>query len=366
MIEQIRLKNFKCFRDQTLIVKPITLLSGINGMGKSTFIQSLLALRQSHLQNLLPDTGLSLNGDLVSLGAANDVLFEYTDEEEIGLKVTYKGGLTGRFLFNYNQSSDVLPLKKEIAEKSFFTSNLFSDNFHYLSAERTGPRLSFAMSDFHVVQHRQLGIRGEYSPHFLASFGSSPLKIKALKFSSDISDTLLANVEAWLGAISPGTRLTVTPHPGMNLVNLEYSFSRGTRVSKNHRPTNVGFGITFILPVLVAILSSDPGSLLLIENPEAHLHPKGQFMLAQLMALAATNGIQIIVESHSDHFLNGLRVAAKRGEIKSEDISVNFFEYDQSLMSSRVVNINIDQDGRIDYWPEGFFDEWEKSLEALI
>ncbi len=367
MISSITLKNFKCFKDETLTVKPLTLLSGVNGMGKSTFIQSLLSIRQSHMQNILPKIGLSLNGDLVKLGTAKDVLFEYANEEEIQLKVMFKSGKNGDFTFDYNQSSDVLPIKSNASVDGLFVENLFTDNFHYLSAERIGPRLAFEMSDFHVVQHRQLGSSGQYTAHFLAQYGSQALKIPALSWAPEISDTLNANVEAWLGTISPGTRLVLTPHSGMGLVNLEYSFARGKETpTKAYRPTNVGFGITFILPVLVALLSSEPGSILLIENPEAHLHPKGQFMLGRLMALAANNGIQLIVESHSDHFLNGIRVAVKDKLIDYSKTSINFFEFEKEASSSKIKNLKIDSEGKIDQWPDGFFDEWEKSLEKLI
>jgi predicted ATPase len=335
-------------------------------MGKSTFIQSLLAVRQSYMQNLFPKTGLSLNGDLVKLGTAKDVLFEYANEEEIYIHVAYKNKADGKFKFDYSQSTDVLPVKENLSTDNFFLQNLFLDNFHYLSAERIGPRLAFDMSDFHVVQHKQIGTTGQYTAHFLATHGSQPLKIEALKFSNETSNSLVANVEAWLGAISPGTRITVTPHAAMGLVNLEFSFARGKLVSKSHRPTNVGFGITFILPVLVALLSSEPGALLLIENPEAHLHPKGQFMLATLMAMAAKAGVQLIIESHSDHFLNGLRVAVKDKKIGSTDVSVNFFEFDAVTSGSKVTNLQIDENGRINHWPVDFFDELEKSLEKLI
>jgi predicted ATPase len=152
----------------------------------------------------------------------------------------------------------------------------------------------------------------------------------------------------------------------MGLVNLEYSFARGGSVSRNYRPTNVGFGITFILPVLVAVLSAQPGTLLLVENPEAHLHPKGQSMLAQLIAKAAASGVQVIVESHSDHFLNGLRIAVRQKIISPDHLSANFFQFDPNSKSSKITKIGIDENGRVDNWPEDFFDEWEKSLEKLM
>lgn len=368
MIKEIHLKNFKCFQDETLDVKPLTLLTGVNGMGKSTFLQSLLTMRQSVLQNLLPKTGLLLNGDLVKLGNAKDILFEQAEKEEIEIDLKFDGDCFGKFKFGYNQTNDVLPINSKDASPKIYDENLFTDNFHYLSSERIGPRPTYEMSDFQVVQHKQLGVLGQHAIHFLSVYGGDPLKISALQFPGVSIDTLKDSVEGWLGIISPGTRIVLTPQPSIGHVTLEYAFVRGkgSPASKNHRPTNVGFGITFILPVLVAILSAEAGSILLIENPEAHLHPRGQFMLGRLMAIAAGNGVQIIVESHSDHFLNGVRVATKENLINSTDVSINYFDFDEKSRGSKITKIKVDSNGSIDNWPDGFFDEIEKSLARLM
>ena len=67
------------------------------------------------------------------------------------------------------------------------------------------------------------------------------------------------------------------------------------------------------------------GELIVIENPETHLHPKGQANLAKLIALVAEQGVQIIIETHSDHIINGLRVATKQKFIKPNNSKVLFF-----------------------------------------
>ena len=83
MIHSLRLQNFKPFEDQTINFKPLTLLSGLNGMGKSSVLQSLLLLRQSYQQRLLQRKYLALNGNLVNIGTAKDALFEGAKKEEI-------------------------------------------------------------------------------------------------------------------------------------------------------------------------------------------------------------------------------------------------------------------------------------------
>ncbi len=104
---------------------------------------------------------------------------------------------------------------------------------------------------------------------------------------------------------------------------MQFSFA----TSNQYRATNVGFGITYVLPILVAILSSRAGALLLIENPEAHLHPKGQAEMGALLARAASCGIQVLIETHSDHVLNGIRVATHDGIIEPQDIQLHYFQW---------------------------------------
>jgi predicted ATPase len=187
------------------------------------------------------------------------------------------------------------------------------------------------------------------------------------------SASLLDQVEAWLSEISPGAKVVLAPNPNTDTVSLQYSFLKKAQQSEdvrlrsnNYRATNVGFGITYILPILVAVLSSSPGTLILVENPEAHLHPRGQAMMGELLARAAACGIQIIVETHSDHVLNGIRVAVHDGKLSPDDVQLHYFQRREDDGFAEVISPNINRDGRIDRWPDGFFDEWDKSLEALL
>jgi predicted ATPase len=153
-----------------------------------------------------------------------------------------------------------------------------------------------------------------------------------------------------------------------NTATLSYSFVQGKGTTAQFKPQNVGFGLTYVLPVVTAILKSKPGDLLLIENPESHLHPAAQSVLGRLCCLAATAGVQIFIESHSDHFLNGVRVAVKKGIIEPDNVALFFLE--RNLKSKRhdsiICNPAIDNNGRLDEWPQGFFDEWEIQLKELL
>ncbi len=365
-LQTLRLQNFKCFEDQLLHFRPLTLLSGLNSTGKSSVLQSLLLLRQSYQQGLLQKTGLALNGDLVHIGTAIDALFEDAKEDKIGFSLTLENSVEKQWSFQYDREVDVLNLLPSDLDDAttIYDASLFSDNFHYLQAERLGPRRFFETSDFLVRRQRQLGSAGEFAAHFLSVFGDHVIPHKHLAHPNAVSLSLRAQVEAWLGEISPGTLISLSPSSNTDTISLQFSF--GT--SNKYRATNVGFGITYVLPILIAILSSSEGSLLLIENPEAHLHPKGQAEMGMLLAKAASCGIQVIIETHSDHVLNGIRVAAHDGKIEPQDIQLHFFQWKirDGITQNEVSSLLIDRDGRIDRWPDGFFDEWDKSLEALL
>lgn len=367
MIRTLRLENFKCFEAQELGFGALTLLSGLNGMGKSSVLHALLMLRQSYQQELLYKTGLALNGDLIKIGTAQDALFEDAKEEKISFAIELANNKQAKWRFNYNKEADVLTIDLADVEEEVYKSSLFTDAFHYLQAERLGPRRFFEMSVYQVQQHRQLGTRGEYTAHLLDTYGSEKIINTALAYPQSGSLKLRDQVEAWMEEISPGTRIHIDLHKAMDLVNLEYSFVTGKHVSSNFRSTNVGFGLTYTLPVLVALLSSKPGALIIVENPEAHLHPKGQVRIGELMALAASCGIQVIVESHSDHILNGIRLAVYNSKISSDNVMLHYFGrkvVDEGKVS--IVSPIINANGRIDRWPEGFFDVWDRCLEDLL
>lgn len=368
MIAKVKLRNFKCFEEQDIHFGPLTLLSGLNGVGKSTIIQSLLLLRQSYLSGLLPNVGLALNGDFIQLGTAKDVFFEGASDNIFGFELAFSDNTKENWYFEYDRIADVVQRILSSENEEIYKTNLFSNRFHYLQAERIGPRTSFKMSDFLVRQQQQLGTRGEYTTHFLSLFGEKELELSDLLHPASVSSNLKSQVEAWLSEISPGVRIRITPYADMDIVNLQYEFSSGRTTTESFRATNVGFGITYTLPIIVALLSASPGILIILENPEAHLHPRGQVKIGELIARVANHNVQVIVETHSDHILNGIRVAVHSKLISPENIRIHFVEKDiqDEQVVSKLISPKLDISGRLDTWPDGFFDEWDKSLEKLL
>jgi predicted ATPase len=181
-----------------------------------------------------------------------------------------------------------------------------------------------------------------------------------------VTDQLLENVSKWLAEMSHGIDILITVHEPLQLASLTYQYVYGEHTTAQYTPLNIGFGITYVLPVIVAILKSTPNDLLIIENPESHLHPAGQAKIAELCAIAASCGVQIIIETHSDHFLNGVRVATKKQTLKPEESQVYYFEKKKERLETIAHPLNIDKEGRINEWPTGFFDEWDNKLNELL
>ncbi|MBP1631557.1 MAG: hypothetical protein H6Q15_2450 [Bacteroidetes bacterium] len=125
------------------------------------------------------------------------------------------------------------------------------------------------------------------------------------------------------------------------------------------------------MPIIVAILSASKDSILFIENPEAHLHPKGQAKLAELISLAAEAGVQIVLETHSDHIINGILVQIKRKEsenigISKDHVSMYHFTRNNEKHTSVATSITIEDGGRIIYAPNGFFDQFTIDRKYLM
>ena len=158
MIEQLRLQNFKCFGDLTLGLHNVNVLMGLNGMGKSTVLQSLLLLRQSYRESKLQN--LKLNGEYVRLGNGQDVLKEDAQVEEIGISIKEKDW--DSYTFSYQPMSDSLP-KLSGVENVNKASVLFGENFVYLSAYRIEPKELYGIGNEIDVKKREFMNSGEHA-----------------------------------------------------------------------------------------------------------------------------------------------------------------------------------------------------------
>lgn len=358
MIRQLTLKNFKCFQGSfDFDLAPLTLLAGVNGVGKSSLLQALLLVRQSHLGG----DEVRLNGDLLELGQSTDAFCAEAEDDELHIGMTTADTtLDWRYRFEEDGFSVVA------APDAVESCALFRPDCHYICADRWGPRRLLPMSE-HDIGLGNLGKFGEYAAHYLVTYGERLVpEINdrlPLRRPEDGKD-LLHQVQEWLNEISPGTRLEPKAFKEVDGSTLTFAFRGPVGYSRGYRATNVGFGLSYTLPVIVALLSLPPGGLVMLENPEAHLHPRGQTTIGRLIALVAAAGVQVILETHSDHVLNGIRIAVREGVLPAAEVALHYF----SRSDAGVVEVEkprIDADGKIDKWPEGFFDEGIKSLASL-
>lgn len=378
MIRTLELLNFKCYKATKIGFAPLTVFAGMNAVGKSTAMQALAFLRQSFF-SLKPDSAVPVNGTLVSFGQMDDLLYSHAEARDSGAPIEVavefdKGEKSVQFkgrrcqecesAFDVDQTVFVEQFVRETIGEA-----LFSDSFAYLCADRVGPRTNFRAPTADELKINRFGNRGEYCAWHLATRKLSRLSVSELLTEDNgvLADSLIQQVSAWMGKMGRPVRVSADMNERQRTAWLSFSFLEGDAgYGMDYSPANVGFGLTYSLPVFVALLSLPRGGLALIENPEAHLHPHGQVAMGEFLSKVAAHGVQVVVETHSDHVLNGIRLAVKKGIVPGGDVKLNFVAKAAEERTVEVVSPRILPSGAIDIWPEGFFDDYENALANLI
>lgn len=376
MLNALHLASFKCFETLDLPLGNLTVLSGINGGGKSSVIQSLVLLAQT-LDEREWSKSLLLNGPNLTLGNASDVINQTTGRRQLRLgassgnrKVVWTFSAEDRRAMALDLSAVEVngnaldfsgPIRWLLPEAEAGDCAVVKHlrSISWLSAERTGPRELLPLLD--AQHHRQVGMRGELAAGLL-HWRESDAVSEHLLIEGE-PPTLFHQIRARMREFFPGCDLQILPIDGASSVSLRL---RSNAKSNFQRPQNVGFGLTQLFPVLVELLAARPGDLVIVENPEVHLHPKAQQDIGELLALVASCGVQVIVETHSDHVLNGIRLAVKgHRAVQPNQVEIHFFSRDEDGASQHL-SPKIDEDGRLDVWPEGFFDQFDQALSVLL
>ena len=381
MITRIDLRYFKCFETLKLPVCPLTLLAGANASGKSSVMQALVLLHQTMREHEW-SSRLMLNGVAVRLGTAADVIDKIYGRRNCGVTL-FDGGAWFEWEFEGERDEMSMTVRRSRGETGTGSgwhadgsqplhyllptpSNgcSLTDRLRrltYLTAERLGPREYYLYDDPQLTP--VVGPRGEYTVSVLHS-GRDNRVLPGL-VSADVPPTRFRQVEARMARFFPGCVLAIEQVPRANAVTL------GIRVASDtdfHRPVHAGFGLTQVLPIVVAALSANDGDLLLIENPEVHLHPAGQAAMGEFLAEVSSAGVQVLIETHSDHVLNGIRRAVKNDTLPCDDVVLHFFRprrEEQTDKRPQVESLTIDGNGSIDSWPDGFFDQFDKDMNDL-
>lgn len=379
MITSLAIQNFKCFSNLRLELKPLTLLTGFNGGGKSTSMQPLLLLAQG-LRGPLSDTGFALNGTLVRLGTTGDVLPANAVENIMRIKVkgpagsiewTLKAAAGDRMLSvtgaSYaGEDSSVFTWKdtpwpdQPIVQGGDDLGSAIKE-LNFLSAVRGGIGDTFPFPNLTGLIQADVGVEGEYAAYWYDRHVDDEVDV-ALRQANQPAGSLRKQVDARLGSLFPGAQANVTALPQASMLNVQFRLSE---IGDWRRPANIGYGLTYAFPILVALFTARAGQLVIIDSPEAHLHPSAQSQMGRILAHFATAGRRVIVETHSDHLLNGVRLAVVEDGIQHDDVAVHFFAGGTKSEGLSVASPRLDAKGKFDFWPKGFFDQSEEDLMRL-
>ena len=394
MLTRLELSSFKCFEVLQLPLAPLTLLTGLNASGKSSVLQALVLLHQTMRENVW-STRLALNGTAIRLGTMPDVVDEVSSRSGFGIDLAddvnycswkFEGdrgdmsmevrsvSVNGRLLKqpqslhyllpptslvritpsptpNRPQRNPLLLLHNELDALLALVNHL--QDLTYITAERMAPQEIYSLEDPHLVS--TVGPQGEHAVSVL-HWGRDEPVLDELALPGAPANRL-RQVEERMRTFFPGCTLDMQQVPRANAATLGM---RTTDATGFHSPIHTGFGLTQTLPIVVAALSAARGDIILIENPEVHLHPAGQARMGQFMADVARAGVQVIVETHSDHVLNGVRRAVKEERLAADQVAIHFFRPRSEGGQAQVLSPALDASGNIDDWPEGFFDQFDK------
>ena len=369
MITSLSIENFKCFSSSTQFnLASLNLFTGYNGRGKSSVFQALLLLAQSLQKNSNLEK-LEVNGRFVNLDLFEDLINNDSKKETIRFTLNSDNSDYAKIKLGYEELSDragkIVELKinninyfqkaasisedtEKIEERHLYTypkefQNLFA-NYYYVSADRLGPTKYEEKGDFDI--YNPVGCNGEHRLNVLGQ-----------------DKQLLQEVSNWINYIMDGGTLDVEGNDNKQSAVLKLLFE----ISKNHnrsiKSINCGFGYSYILPIVITALSIKNGCLF-IENPEAHLHPKAQSRLMELICkITENNKVQIFIETHSEHIINGVRLCSLKPKfhVNNTDVSIYFFDKDFSIYS-----LEMDEQSQISDWPCGFFDQQEIDISEIL
>lgn len=364
MLSTFNIQNFKCFIDQDIEFRKLTILAGANSVGKSTVIQSLLLAKMS----LRTEKNIELNDVYrLNLGNTQEVLNRDANENFIKLKLENFFSLSDyikiqiflevpKSIDSYHLIVQSIELPEQYKNRNVkITNPPHFSNLYYLNAERIGPRLSSQIS---TQEYLHVGYSGEFTMQVLEKIAED--KIDKEKAFDEIDKDLRyrTQVQLWMNFIIPGVEVNI-PKLYEKVRTLEMTFGQSS-------PTNVGFGISYVLPIVLNGLLAEKNSLFIVENPEAHLHPFGQSRIGQFLAKISASGVQVVIETHSEHVINGIRIASIEGIISNEEVLINFFSKEEGNKQPKIEKIEINQMGDLTKFPFGFFDQSIHDTTTII
>ena len=353
MLSSIKIKNFKCFTENEFLFNRLTFLTGGNASGKSSLIQVLLLLSQIEKKGDLYSVLPIIND--INMGLPEKLLSATSDDKDIKITIVQEDESYG---FKLSVSNDLKDMYHFIIEGEKIEDFQKVYNISYINAERLSPKT------FHKagMKEQYVGINGEFTVEAISFYEKLGNITGGYSFPGLIEGNIgfKAACQKCLNRIFGNTELSI--------FDLEDEAGEKLLIKNDSNfyiPTATGFGISYCLPIIVQglIATISKEQILIIENPEAHLHPKSQSELGKFLATIAVMGVQVIVETHSEHIINGARLIL--GNERDYNIfSTIYFTRERGAFLQK--HLKIDEIGEMEEWPEGFFDQSEIDLRALL
>lgn len=352
MINRLYIKDFKCFDEIEIELSKLNLFSGTNSSGKSSAIQALLLLSN----NATGNAASVLNWQWLRIGSFDEAknFNRHVREFEIGAE---SDGDRLILKFEEDNENEGLAACRTVSESDEISKQMALQNKHifYLPATRPGPE-DFYSKNFDRIN--SFGNNAEFVVDFLAR--NQKQNIAPSLIADPSSKTLLQQVNFWLRKIF-NVGMQIEEMGITNFYSVKYSYGNNKYV----RPYHIGTGISYVLGLLVMSLTAKNDDIIIIENPEIHLHPKAQSEISEFLCFVSNAGIQVIIESHSDHIFNGIRKSIAKKQIANKDVAIHFFELDENF-NSKNYPIQIEPNGRLSNFRKGLFDQFDDDLDQLL
>lgn len=351
MISAINIKNFKCFDDKKIKLNRASLLLGANSGGKSSLIHAILLSKMSMdalMKYSHENFDLITNKYGLDLHSFDEVIYEDTSEEYFDFVLEIEEQNL-KLNFSQTEDSNVVSIGYS-GEIEKFNSELI-----YLSSDRVIAKNQKSGN----INNIKLGQNNEYLGYIIEKGQKNQISSYKERNHWDHSKNILldAQINHWLSFILPNNRVTAKEVGANNYYSLYFG-------NYNLHQSNIGYGVSFVLPIIVAGLIARKNSILIIENPELHLHPKAQSKIASFLSVIVASGVQVIIETHSEHIVNGFRKAIldEKNPLKLSDITINYLTVKTTCSVEEVV---LSDNAEITHWPEGFMDQEENDLFEL-
>lgn len=359
----LSIEGYKCFKENTTFkFNNITLLTGSNSAGKSSVIQSLLLLKkisQGSISEQSPMIDMDLNDPnyALELGTYDDIKTRsdndyenFFNSESADITFGLNGGTAEiKLEDNTNAEKHVKVYSDKISIESF--KNNLGNGFVYLNAERMAPHYVYENTDFADF----CDCHGRNTGNVIQKHENDDCSITRA-FSNSDKNKWSIELDKWIDYIFPGVAVEIIPSGG-DLYQMKMLGSAAT---------NVGFGITYALPILVSGLTVPNDGILIVENPEAHLHAKAQSNMGYFLARMAAAGIHVIIETHSEHIVNGIRrmIVEGKTDMSHENLTIYFFQNNDG--ERNIMEISMDENGNLSAFPEDFFDQVRQDTLAML